>query len=106
MGVAQLPGSLRGVAGFGGGGGGGAGGGGASTIGFGAGGGSRTVSIFGGVIADANGDGVLDASDLSFKVTDDRATIVAAATTLDQPGDSVRWHYQNRTWDTSAFRNG
>jgi autotransporter family porin len=25
---------------------------------------------------------------------------------LNQPGDSVRWHYTNRTWTTSAFING
>jgi hypothetical protein len=25
---------------------------------------------------------------------------------LDTPGDSVRWHYQNRTWQTATFING
>ena len=25
---------------------------------------------------------------------------------LNQPGDSVRWHYENRTWETPQFVNG
>lgn len=25
---------------------------------------------------------------------------------LNQPGDSVRWHYENRTWETPQFING
>jgi autotransporter family porin len=25
---------------------------------------------------------------------------------LNRPGDSVRYHYENRTWETSSFRNG
>ncbi len=25
---------------------------------------------------------------------------------LNQPGDSVRWHYENRTWETAQFING
>ena len=25
---------------------------------------------------------------------------------LNQAGDSVRWHYDNKTWQTSTFING